>query len=83
MKRSLNAISSISTSHDVGQKRVHTDLAAEALNFQVEDEYRTEYSAESNRADSVIDSPYFSVRVTEFSDTFHRNLIKYDSFVMR
>ena len=30
----------------------------------------------------MIESPYFSVRVTEFSDTFHRNLIKYDSFVI-
>ena len=48
----------------------------------MEKEYRTEYSSESNRANSVVESPYFSVRVTEFSDTFHRNLIKYDSFVI-
>ena len=63
-------------------RELHTELAAEALNYQVEKEYRTEYSAESNRANSVIESPYFSVRVTEFSDTFHRNLIKYDSFII-
>ena len=63
-------------------RELHTELAVEALNYQVEDEYRTEYSAENNRANSVIESPYFSVRVTEFSDTFHRNLIKYDSFVI-
>lgn len=63
-------------------RELHTELAAEALNFQVEDEYRTEYSSESNRANRVIESPYFSVRVTEFSDSFHRNLIKYDSFVI-
>ena len=63
-------------------RELHTELAAEALNFQVEDEYRTEYASENNRANSVIDSPYFSVRVTEFSDTFHRNLIKYDSFII-
>ena len=63
-------------------RELHTELAAEALNFQVEKEYRTEYSTESNRANSVIDSPYFSVRVTEFSGSFHRNLIKYDSFII-
>ncbi len=63
-------------------RELHTELAAEALNYQVEKEYRTEYSAESNRANRVIESPYFSVKVTEFSDTFHRNLIKYDSFVI-
>jgi len=63
-------------------RELHTELAAEALNFQVEKEYRTEYSNESNRANSVIDSPYFSVRVTEFYDSFHRNLTKYDSFII-
>ena len=63
-------------------RELHTELAAEALNYQMEKEYRTEYSAESNRANSVIESPYFSVRVTEFSNTFHRNLIKYDSFII-
>ena len=63
-------------------RELHTELAAEALNYQVEKEYRTEYSSENNRANSVVESPYFSVRVTEFSDTFHRNLIKYDSFII-
>lgn len=63
-------------------RELHTELAAEALNYQVEDEYRTEYSNEDNRANSVIDSPYFSVRVTELTKTFHRNLIKYDSFII-
>lgn len=63
-------------------RELHTELAAEALNYQVEQEYRTEYLTESNRANRVIESPFFSVRVTEFSDAFHRNLIKYDSFII-
>ena len=63
-------------------RELHTELAAEALSYQVEEEYRTEYSAENNRATKVIESPYFSVRVTEMDGVFHRNLIKYDSFVI-
>ena len=63
-------------------RELHTELAAEALNYQVEREYRTEYSFASNRTNSVVESPYFSVKVTEFDETFHRNLIKYDSFVI-
>ena len=63
-------------------RELHTELAAEALNYQVEDEYRTEYSAENNRATKVIESPYFSVRVTEVDGVFRRNLIKYDSFII-
>ena len=51
-------------------------------NYQVEKEYRTEYSAENNRATKVIESPYFSVRVTEVDGVFRRNLIKYDSFII-
>ena len=63
-------------------RELHTELAAEALNYQVEDEYRTEYTSENNRATKVIESPYFSVRVTEVDGVFRRNLIKYDSFII-
>lgn len=63
-------------------RELHTDLAAQALDFHVEDDYRTQYSNLAGRANRIIDSPYFSVRVTEMTETFHRNLIKYDSFII-
>ena len=63
-------------------RELHTELAAQALNFQVEDEYRTEYSTDENRANRVVESPFFSVRVTELEESFHRNLVKYDSFII-
>ena len=63
-------------------RELHTALAAEALDFHVEDEYRTQYSDVAGRANRIIDSPYFSVRVTEMTSSFHRNLIKYDSFII-
>lgn len=63
-------------------RELHTELAAKALSYQVEDEYRTEYSTEENRANRVVESPFFSVRVTELEEPFHRNLIKYDSFII-
>ena len=63
-------------------RELHTELAAEALDFHVEDEYRTQYSDVAGRANRIIDSPYFSVRVTEMTSIFHRNLIKYDSFII-
>ena len=63
-------------------RELHTELAAQALSYQVEDEYRTEYSTEENRANRVVESPFFSVRVTELEETFHRNLVKYDSFII-
>ena len=63
-------------------RELHTELAAQALDYKVIDEYRTDYLEEQNRSNLVISSPYFSVRVTELTRPFHRNLLKYDSFVI-
>ena len=63
-------------------RELHTDLAAQALDYHVEQNYRTEYVETDNRAIQIIDSPYFDVRVMEIQTSFHRNLLKYDSFVI-
>ena len=63
-------------------RELHTELAAKALNFHVEDNYRTEYNDSKNKATQIIDTPYFDVRVMEISKPFHRDLRKYDSFVI-
>ena len=63
-------------------RELHTELAAKALDFRVEQEYRTYYEKGLNKASLVIDSPYFSVRVIEADTMFHRNLTKYDSFII-
>lgn len=63
-------------------RELHTELAARALDYEVESNYRTDYPQLDNRAVLIVDSPYFSVRVMEFSDRFHRNLLKYDSFII-
>src|SRR5574344_2168029 len=63
-------------------RELHTELASQALNFHVENEYRTHYETEANRANPVLSTPYFSVRVVDFEEPFHRDLIKYDSFII-
>lgn len=63
-------------------RELHTELAAEALDFTVLDDYRTSYFDELHRANHCIDSPYFNVRVVEAKESFHRNLVKYDSFII-
>ena len=73
-------------------RELHTELALQALNYQVEDEYRTQYSNQDNAAKSIISTPYFSCRILNLSkdgtsssrtnEAFHRNLLKYDSFVI-
>lgn len=63
-------------------RELHTKLAARALDYHVEENYRTEYSETSDKAVQIIDSPYFDVRVMEVNKPMHRNLIKYDSFII-
>ena len=63
-------------------RELHTELAAKALDYHVEANYRTEYSESANRAVQIIDTPHFDVRVMEVSKPFHRNLLKYDSFII-
>lgn len=63
-------------------RELHTELAAKALDYHVIDNYRTDYVDSSNKAVHIIDSPYFSVRVLELSKQFHRDLRKYDSFII-
>ena len=63
-------------------RELHTELAAKALDYHVEENYRTEYNDNTNKAVQIIDSPYFDVRVMEISKPFHRDLRKYDSFII-
>lgn len=52
------------------------------MDYHVIDNYRTEYAETPNNAIQIIDSPYFSVRIMEVSKSFHRDLRKYDSFII-
>lgn len=63
-------------------RKLHTELAAKALDYHVEENYRTDYRDASNKAMHIIDTPFFDVRVMEVSKSFHRNMMKYDSFVI-
>ena len=63
-------------------RELHTELAAKALNYHVEENYRTEYVEDTNKAVKIIDTPFFDVRVMDISKPFHRDMRKYDSFVI-
>lgn len=63
-------------------RELHTELAAKAMDYHVIGNYRTDYAESPNKAVQIIDSPYFSVRVMEVSKLFHRDLRKYDSFII-
>lgn len=63
-------------------RQLHTELAADAIDYHVEEDYRTHYGDTTERAAQVIDTPFFDVRVMDIKEPFHRNLLKYDSFII-
>lgn len=65
-------------------RELHTELAAQALNFAVPRDYRTSYDQTPNRSCPIIDSPHFSVRTIDLHPgaTLLRDMVRYDSFVI-
>ena len=79
-------------------RQLHTELAADAIDFRVEKDYRTYYGNTIGHAAKVIDTPFFDVRVMDLDKRslangqkitisgkprgFHRKLTKYHSFVI-
>lgn len=63
-------------------RQLHTELAAQALDYTVESDYRTQYAPRENGASLVLDTPHFTVRINEVNRPIHRDLIKYDSFII-
>lgn len=63
-------------------RQLHTAEALRAIDFNVQDEYRTIYNNEEQKANPCIESPFFTVRIVATNRPFHRNLMKYDSFIV-
>lgn len=63
-------------------RELHTELAAKALDYHVESNYRTEYDMIPDQAVQIVDSPCFKVNVMELSAAYHRDMLGYDSFVI-
>jgi len=63
-------------------RELHTELAAKAIDFTVYPDYKTEHSDDIDVANILLNTPYFSVKVIEATSSFHRNMVKYDSFII-
>ncbi|MBR2450598.1 MAG: cupin domain-containing protein [Paludibacteraceae bacterium] len=63
-------------------RELHTEYAAQALDYKVYREYRSDYVDKIDTANACIDTEYFTVRVVSIKEPIHRNMIKYDSFII-
>ena len=63
-------------------RELHTELAAKAIDYTVYPEYKTEHRDDTDVAHKILNTPHFSVTVIEATGSFHRNMLKYDSFII-
>ena len=66
-----------------GNKReLHTELAKEAIDYQIPDSYRTEYELILNKSVEVVKSQYFVTSILEIDKSINRDYYELDSFII-
>lgn len=63
-------------------RELHIKLAAESINYQVEDDYRTLYVERQNRGVSLVQCPYFCTAVYDLNEPMTLDYSELDSFVI-
>ena len=63
-------------------RTLHTELAAQALDYRVYKEYKNAYKDDIDAANPCLDTEHFSVRVVSLTQPIRRNMVNYDSFVI-
>ena len=63
-------------------RELHTELAAQAIDYSVLPSYRTDYELRRNHAETILDTSFFSVTTSSLTGPIHRRLLRHDSFVI-
>ena len=67
---------------DQGKSReLHTDLALEAINFEMEDDFRVQYSKTLNQHNNMVNCPYFTTNYLHLNKTLEV-VNNHDSFTI-
>ncbi|MDR3243697.1 MAG: class I mannose-6-phosphate isomerase [Elusimicrobiota bacterium] len=64
------------------ERRLDTELALEAINFNLDKEYKTNYTLRENQAVEVVKCPFFNVNLISLKGAIKRNLKANDSFIV-
>ncbi len=64
------------------QRELHTDLALDAIDYKLYDNYKTEYDLKENSASKLVHSPYFKTDIIDLKGVIEKDYTKLDSFVI-
>ena len=67
---------------DGNYRQLHTEEAAEAIDYTVYDDYRTQHTPCKNKAVEIADCPYFTTNVYDIDSATQIDAIKQDTFVV-
>ncbi|MGL5637353.1 MAG: type I phosphomannose isomerase catalytic subunit [Bacteroidales bacterium] len=63
-------------------RELHTELAKDALDYTVLDNYLSDFTKKENEVNQVVTSPYFTTNVLNLTEPIHINNLTKDSFVI-
>lgn len=63
-------------------RELHTDLAAECINYEMLNDYRTVYTSQKNQGVSLVHCPYFHTAVYDLDEPMTLDYSELDSFVI-
>ena len=63
-------------------RELHTELAAESIDYTVLENYRTEYNLQKNEPQQVVTCPYFTTAVYDLDEPMTLDYADLDSFVI-
>ena len=67
---------------DGNYRQLHTEEAAECIDYNVSEDYRTYYTTTPNHGEEVVSCPYFTTAVYTVEDSLDINCADIDSFVI-
>lgn len=67
---------------DGNKRELHTELAAESINYQVENNYRTNYVPAKNQGVNLASCPYFTTNIYDLNQPTTLDISGLDSFVI-
>ncbi len=64
------------------ERELHTEQALDAIDFNVYDSYRTEYTSQQNKTSRILKTKYFETNILKFDQPVEKEYIRLDSFVI-
>ena len=64
------------------ERELHTELALDAIDYQLHDTYKTAYTIKENESSKLVHSPYFKTNIIKLNGSVSKDYSNLDSFVI-